>query len=173
MAVARSSRPRPSLAFRACHATVSRVAAAPRRRWSQHLGEKGAKMRPLLMAIMLGIAVPAHADDNIVHDDGVGAQISYRLPRDDVRDGQAVQYTTLRIAAVKDGKFLLLVDLAGSKSEDGKSFSGKVIIPSELIASAEFLMLGSLRNSSRGAEKKTKISTFKRVVRAKSWTDQE
>jgi len=130
-------------------------------------------MKPLLVAIALIAAVPVLAYENVVHDDGTGAQISFYLPTQGKQHGQEVEYTTFRITVVKDNKFLLCADLAGTKTEDGKTFFGKIIIPSDLIGSAEILMLGSPRNSSLGIEMKLKVSTFKKITREKSWTDQK
>ncbi len=130
-------------------------------------------MKLLLVAIMPLAAVPASANDNVVHDDGTGAQISFQLPTHGKQDGRYVEYTTFRIAVMRDDKFLLLADLAGRKTEDGKTFFGKIIVPSELIGSAEILMLGSPPNSSMGVARKLKVSTFKRVTREKSCTDQQ
>lgn len=114
-------------------------------------------------------ALPVLADENIVHDDGTGAQISFYLPTDGKEGGEEVEYSTFRIMVVKDGKFLLFTDLAGSKSEDGNVFFGKIVIPSGLIGSAEFVMLGSPRNSSLGMERRLKVSTFKKDIRDKCW----
>ena len=115
----------------------------------------------------------AFANENIVHDDGTGAQISFFLPTHDKRGSLEVEYTSYNIIVVKNGRFLLLEDLSGSKTEDGKAFFGKIIIPSEFIDSAEIGMWGSPRNSSLGIEKKLKVSTFKKILREKSWTDQK
>jgi hypothetical protein len=131
-------------------------------------------MKPQLAAVMLLAASPVFADDNVVHDDGTGAQITFSLPTHGNQDGRRVEYTTFRIAVMKEDKFLLLADLAGKKSEDGNTFSGKIIIPSETVASAEILMLGSVSpNSSIGITKNVKVSGFKRVPRKKSWTDKQ
>jgi hypothetical protein len=75
----------------------------------------------------------------------------------------------------KDDKCLLFIDLAGSKSEDGTTFSGRIIIPSEFVEKAEILILDSYSNSmpSFGVERKLKVGTFKRIMREKSWTDQK
>jgi len=123
--------------------------------------------------MILLAAVPAKATDNIVHDDGTGAQISFRLPTHGKQDGLRVEYTTFRMAVVNDDKFLLFTDLSGAKTKDGEIFFGKIIIPSDLVKSAEILMLGSPPNSSRGIRKKLQVSTFRRITRAKSWTDQK
>jgi len=115
----------------------------------------------------------AFANENIVHDDGTGAQISFFLPTHDKLESLEIEYTSFNIIVVKDGKFLLLEDLSGSKTEDGKAFCGKIIIPSDLIDSAEIGMRGSPRSASVGIQKRLKVSTFKRIRREKSWTDQK
>jgi hypothetical protein len=132
-------------------------------------------MRSIILTVMLAMAVPVIADESVVHDDGTGAQISYNLPTHGKQDGQDVEYTTFRIAVRKDGKFLLFTDLAGTKTDDGKTFSGRIVIPSGLLETAEILMLGSHPNpvSSRGVETRLTVSTFKRIKREKSWTDQK
>lgn len=76
------------------------------------------------------------------------------------------------IAVVKDDKFVLFTRLSGAKTKDGETFFGKIIIPSELVESAEIEMLGSPPNSSLGVRKKLKVSTFRKIIREKSWTDQ-
>jgi len=94
------------------------------------------------------------AGDNIVYDDGTGAQISFHLPVYGDHHGKKVEYTTFRIVVVKDGRFLLFADLTGAKTGGGKTFAGKIIIPSELVASAEIIMLGCPPNSSYAVQKK-------------------
>jgi hypothetical protein len=130
-------------------------------------------MKSLLLAIMLMTATPILASENIVHDDGTAAQISFYLPTQDNQDGREIKYTKFRIVVVKDDRLYLFADLTGSKTEDGKVFFGKIIIPSGLIDSAEILMLGYPRNSSHGVKKKLKVSTFRKVTRDKSWSDQK
>lgn len=129
-------------------------------------------MRPLLLFVLMTAAMPVFAEKNIIYDDGSGAQISFSLPTREIKDGQIIEYRTYRISVRKNGKFLLLTDLAGSKTKDGITFEGTVIIPSAFIDSAEIIMLGSPPNSSLGVVKTVKVSTFKTVHRAKSWTDQ-
>jgi hypothetical protein len=115
----------------------------------------------------------AFANENIVHDDGTGAQISFFLPTHDKQGSLEVEYTSYNIIVVKNGRFLLLEDLSGSKTEDGKAFFGKIIIPSEFIDSAEIGMFGSPRSASIGIEKRLKVSTFKKILREKCWTEQK
>jgi hypothetical protein len=130
-------------------------------------------MRSLLIAMTLLAVAPAIAGENVVHDDGTGAQISFYLPLYSEQDGKKVEYTTFRITVVKDDKFLLFADLSGTKSEDGKTFFGTIIIPSDFVSSAEILMLGSPPNSSLGIQKKLKVNSFRKIERNKSWTDQK
>jgi hypothetical protein len=132
-------------------------------------------MRLFILTVVLVLTVPAIADESVVFDDGTGAQVSYNLPTHGKQDGQDVEYKTFRIVVRRDGKFLLFTDLAGARTEDGKTFSGKIVIPSGFIETAEIVMLGSHPNpmSSRGVETKLKVNTFKIISRAKSWTDQK
>jgi hypothetical protein len=132
-------------------------------------------MRPFVVAMVLLAVAPAIGGENVVHDDGTGAQISFALPVNDKVDGKDVTFTTFRLVVRKAGKFLLFTDLPGKTNEDGKTFSGKIIIPSEMIGTAEILMLGSHPNpkSSRGVQKEIKVSTFKVIKRDKSWTEQK
>lgn len=130
-------------------------------------------MRLLLVAIMLFSAAPALSDENIIHDDGTGAQISFWLPTHGKKLDRKVVYTTYRIIVTKDDKYLLFTDLCGIKTDDGKTFFGKIIIPSEMIDSAEIVMLGFPANSSLGVHEKLKVSDFKRTYRNKSWTVQK
>jgi len=122
---------------------------------------------------MMFSAVPALSNENVIHDDGAGAQISFYLPTHGKKIGHDVVFTTYRIIVTKDDKYLLFTDLNGVKTDDGKAFWGKIIIPSEMIGSAEILMLGSPSNSSLGVQKKLKVSEFKRIYREKSWTEQK
>jgi len=114
----------------------------------------------------------AIAEESIVHDDGTGAQISFCLPIHNTSHGRSVVYSTFRISVVRDGKFLLFADLAGKTSDDGKFFIGRVTIPSEFVHSAEILLLGGPPNTSLGLDKKLMVRDFKRLTRAKSWTEQ-
>ncbi len=128
-------------------------------------------MCTLLLSLSLTLSVIAK--ENIVYDDGTGAQISFCLPIQDTSNGAPVVYNTFRISIVKDDKFLLCADLAGRTSDDGKFFRGKIIIPSEFVRSAEILLLSSPPNSTRAVNKKLMVRDFKRLKRAKSWTEQE
>jgi hypothetical protein len=130
-------------------------------------------MKLILSILLLCLTFPALAEESIIHDDGTGAQISFCLPIQDKSDGRSVDYKTFRISVVKDNKFLLLADLAGKTSDDGKFFIGKIIIPSNFVDSAEILLLGGPPNSTLGVTKKLNVRDFKKVKRKKSWTDQE
>jgi len=130
-------------------------------------------MKQFLAVIMLLAAIPAFAEENVVYDDGVGAQISFCLPIQETDNGQEVQYSSFKISVEKGGKFLLLADLAGAKSKDGSNFVGKLIIPSELVASAEITIFGSPLKSSRAVQKTFRVSSFKKITRAKSWTEEK
>lgn len=111
--------------------------------------------------------------ENIVHDDGTGAQLSFSLPVHGKWNDMNVEYGTFRILVVKDDKFLLFADLVGAITNDGNFFFGRIIIPSHFVDSAEILLLGSPANSSLGVSKKLKVSHFERVARKKSWTEQQ
>lgn len=139
--------------------------------WADYVGAQFTFTKKVAMTLLA--VVPAMAGENVVHDDGVGAQISFNLPVYAKQDGKKIEYTTFRITVVKDDKFLLFADLSGAKTKDGKTFFGKIIIPSDLVNSAEILMLGSPQNSSLGIQEKLKVSSFRKVKRKKSWTDQK
>jgi hypothetical protein len=124
------------------------------------------------MSIMM-ITASIRAEENIIHDDGTGAQICFHLPTRDIKDGRMIEYTTFSITVVKNDKFLLLTGLTGSKTEDGKTFYGDIIIPSNFVDSAEIIMAGSPLNSSLGVSNKIRVNTFKKIYRNKSWTDQK
>ena len=127
----------------------------------------------LILCALLSLTFPALAEESIIHDDGTGAQISFCLPIQDTSGGRTVTYKTFRISVVKDSKFLLLADLEGKTSDDGKFFVGKIIIPSKFVDSAEILLLGAPPNSTLGISKRMKVRDFKIVKRKKSWTEQE
>ncbi len=112
-------------------------------------------------------------NESIVYDDGTGANILFYLPIHDTWNGKEIEYSVFAITVVKDGKFLLSTRLTGAKTADGKVFFGHVIIPSIFIDSAEIGLSGSPPNSSFGVSKKLNVRDFKRVVRKKSWTEQE
>ncbi len=128
-------------------------------------------MRPILIAIVLLTATAVLAGESVIYDDGVGAKISFYLPIHEHHDGQRVEYTTFRLTVIRDGRILLMTDLAGARSEDGKSFSGNIIIPSEYLNAAEILMLGSRHNSTLGVQKRLAVSSFRITKRDKSWTE--
>ena len=115
----------------------------------------------------------AFASECVIYDDGIGAQITFNLPTRGEWNGKKVEYTTFRIFVAKGEKILLLSDLPGKYTDNGSYFSGKIIIPSEFIDSAEILLLGGPPNSSLGVENKLKVREFKRISRKKSWAEQE
>ena len=120
----------------------------------------------------LAFALSAVAEESIAHDDGTGARISFCLPIHDTSHNRSVVYSKFRISVVRDGKFLLFADLAGKTSDDGKFFIGKITIPSEFVHSAEIWLLGGPPNTTLGLHKKLMVRDFKKLTRAKSWTEQ-
>ena len=130
-------------------------------------------MKVILSILLLNFSLSALANGNVIHDDGTGAQISFCLATREKSDGRIVEYKTFRISVTKDEKFLLLADLTGKTSDDGKFFIGEIIIPSHFVDSAEILLLGGPPNSTLGVTKKMKVRDFKQIKRKKSWTEQE
>jgi hypothetical protein len=130
-------------------------------------------MRHLLIAIFCIAAMNLIASENVIHDDGTGAQISYSIPTKGEQDGTKVEYSGFRLTVTKEKKFLLFTDLPGHVSEDGKFFQGSIIIPSEFVKTAEIIVLGSPPDSTMGLSKKLNVREFKRIEREKSWTDQK
>lgn len=128
-------------------------------------------MRMVVAVLVLVSTAWVVAQENLVCDDGTGAQITYCLPVRGEDHGQPVDYGSFRISAERNGKFLLLADLPGKIGTGGSNFVGKIIIPSDLVAVAEIIAFGAPPNSSRGVEKRIKVSELKRVSRAKSWTE--
>ncbi|MGD0089289.1 MAG: hypothetical protein ABSE73_05155 [Planctomycetota bacterium] len=132
-------------------------------------------MKRCLWVLLMTVPWVAFAEESVVHDDGTGAQISFYLPTHDKDklEGVEIEYTTFRIFVKKDDKILLLADLVGKKTDDGKYFFGEIIIPSDFIASAEILLCGGIPHTSRGMHNTLKVSDFKKVLRKKCWTEQE
>ena len=129
-------------------------------------------MKGIFSILLLSLSLSALANENVIHDDGTGAQISFYLPAREKSDGRIVEYKTFRISVQKDDKFLLLADLKGKVIDDGKFFMGTIIIPSHFVDSAEILMSGATPNSTMGVTKKIKVRDFNQIKRKKSWTEQ-
>lgn len=119
------------------------------------------------------LAAGGHANETVVFDDGIGAKVDFRLPSRGTHLGRTVYFTTYRISASKDDRLVLLTDLPGRMTDDGKWFEGSIIIPSELVSSAEIIALGSFANSSMGLNQRLLVREFRRISRQKSWTDRD
>jgi hypothetical protein len=131
----------------------------------------GCLMRWIYIILFFSLGWSLSAEENIIHDDGTGAQISFCLPKQGKVENRAVDYHTFRVSVVREGKFLLFADLAGKTSEDGKFFRGQIIIPSDFINSARILCLGNFSNSTLSTTKELRVNNFERIRQAKSWTD--
>ena len=131
------------------------------------------KIARILLGVILMTASLGFAGENIVYDDGTGAQIEFCLPIHDKWQDRDIEYSIFNIIVSKNDKFLLLAPLLGSKTDDGKLFCGKIIIPSTLVPLAEISMSGGPLLSTLGVSKKMKVADFKKIMRKKSWTEQE
>lgn len=122
--------------------------------------------------LSLAFTLSANAEENIVHDDGTGAQITFCFPIYDRLEDTSVVYRTFHISVVRGDKLLLSTELMGKISDDGKFYIGKIVIPSEFVNSAEITLLGGPPDTTRGLSKKLMVRDFRRITRAKSWTEQ-
>lgn len=129
------------------------------------------KVKIIVSIIMLFLlSTYSWADESIIYTDGIGAKIQFYLPTKEIINDSNIEFTTYRITAEKDGKILLLSDLSGTITENGKYFQGSIIIPQNILEYCEIILLGAPKNSSMGLHKKIKVSSFKKVEREKSWT---